>query len=82
MYTMPTTKYWFPAKRFGWGWGFPVTWQGWVVLIVYLALVVAGIPVVKVPKGEIAYLGYVALLTIVLIAICWMTGEPPSRRSR
>lgn len=25
-------KIWFPAKRYGWGWGLPVTWQGWVVL--------------------------------------------------
>jgi hypothetical protein len=24
-------EYWFPAKRYGWGWGIPVTWQGWVV---------------------------------------------------
>jgi hypothetical protein len=79
---MRTTNYWFPAKRYGWGWGFPVTWQGWVVLVAYIALVVGGIPVVKVSKGDIAYLGYVALLTIVLVTICWMTGEPPSRRSR
>lgn len=26
-------KYWFPAKRFGWGWGLPSAWQGWVVLL-------------------------------------------------
>ena len=25
-------KYWFPAKRYGWGWGLPSTWQGWIVL--------------------------------------------------
>ena len=25
-------KYWFPAKRYGWGWGPPNNWQGWVVL--------------------------------------------------
>ena len=24
-------KYWFPAKRYGWGWGMPNTWQGWLV---------------------------------------------------
>jgi hypothetical protein len=26
------SRYWFPAKRYGWGWGLPVTWQGWAVL--------------------------------------------------
>ena len=23
--------YWFPAKRYGYGWGLPHTWQGWIV---------------------------------------------------
>jgi hypothetical protein len=73
---MQTSKYWFPAKRVGWGWGFPVTWQGWLVLIAYLALVVGGIPVVQVTKGDIAYLLYVVFLTVVLVAICWLKGEP------
>ena len=27
---------WFPAKRYGWGWSFPVTWQGWLVVLAYL----------------------------------------------
>ena len=26
-------KYWFKAKRYGYGIGFPVTWQGWVAMI-------------------------------------------------
>ena len=34
-------NYWFPAKRHGWGWSYPRTWQGWVVVAVYLALVAA-----------------------------------------
>ena len=33
---------WFPAKRYGWGWGFPIAWQGWVVLLVYLVLLFLG----------------------------------------
>jgi hypothetical protein len=24
------TDFWFPAKKFGWGWGPPVKWQGWM----------------------------------------------------
>lgn len=38
----PST-YWFPAKRYGWGWGFPVTWQGWAVLAAFVALFGAGL---------------------------------------
>ena len=29
-------RYWFPAKRYGWGWGFPTTWQGWVTILLYV----------------------------------------------
>ena len=35
-------EYWFPAKRYGWGWGIPNTWQGWLVLAVFGALLAAG----------------------------------------
>jgi hypothetical protein len=31
---------WFAPKRFGYG-GRPVTWQGWLVILVYAAIVVA-----------------------------------------
>jgi hypothetical protein len=34
---MPSAKkYWFPAKRYGWGWGLPSCWQGWVVLCTFV----------------------------------------------
>ena len=73
-------KYWFPAKRHGWGWGPPSAWQGWVVLLVYLALVVGGIPFVQAVRGSAVYVAYAAVLTIFLVAICWLTGEPPRWR--
>jgi len=75
-----TPRYWFRAKRYGWGWGLPATWQGWIVLLSYLALVLGGIPFVQVSKGSIVYLAYVAVLTAALVVICWLTGEPPRWR--
>ena len=30
---------WFPAKKYGVGWGLPVTWQGWVVFILYMVMI-------------------------------------------
>ncbi len=75
-----TPKYWFPAKRYGWGWGPPCTWQGWMVFIIYFALVIGGIPFIHVAMGSIVYIAYVLVLTVVLIAICWVTGEPPRWR--
>ena len=70
------TRYWFRAKRQGWGWGLPLSWQGWVVLLVYFALVLGGIPLVQAARGSALYLLYVGVVTITLVAICWLTGEP------
>jgi len=80
MSSLDTPKYWFPAKRYGWGWGFPSSWQGWTTLILYLVLVVGGIPFVQVPDGSVVYLAFTLVLTVCLIAICWLKGEPPRWR--
>lgn len=82
---MSESKYWFPAKRYGWGWGFPSMWQGWVVCGAFFALVAAGLVLFRVfPRQEalIAYLIYVVGLSGVLIGICWLKGEPPRSRWR
>ncbi len=73
-------SYWFPAKRYGWGWGLPSRWQGWVVLAAFIALVAAGGFIFPPARGAGFYLGYVTILTLVLIAVCWAKGEPPRWR--
>lgn len=73
-------KYWFPAKRYGWGWSMPVTWQGWVVLLGYLVLVLAGTLFIDIRVQLERYILYVAALSAVLLIICWRTGEPPRWR--
>ena len=35
--------YWFAAKTFGWGWTLPVAWQGWLVVVVYAALIIGSL---------------------------------------
>jgi uncharacterized membrane protein YphA (DoxX/SURF4 family) len=74
------SEYWFPAKRYGWGWGLPVTWQGWLVFVAYFLLVVIGAFLLQPRKALIAYLVYVAVLTAALIGVCWFKGEPPRWR--
>jgi hypothetical protein len=73
-------KYWFPAKRYGWGWGIPSTWQGWLVLAVFVALLVAGSFVFPPRANLIAYLAYVIVLSVLLTGVCWLKGEPPRWR--
>ena len=78
---MPEQKaHWFPAKRFGWGWGLPTAWQGWAVLAVYAGLAVAGAIVIVPADRPAAFVGYMLLLSALLTFVCWLKGEPPRWR--
>jgi hypothetical protein len=72
--------YWFPAKRYGWGWGLPTAWQGWVVMAIFALLLLAGASVLLPSRGTGAFVAYLAVLTTLLVAICWFKGEPPRWR--
>jgi hypothetical protein len=69
---------WFPAKKYGWGWGLPNCWQGWLVFTAYLALLCAGAFLVSKHTG--LFLAYTVVLSIVLIVICYFKGEKPRWR--
>jgi hypothetical protein len=72
-------KYWFPAKRYGWGWGPPTKWQGWAVLLG--SLVAMGFAAwVLMPIHLVAFLSVVMLITVLLLLICYAKGEPPAWR--
>jgi hypothetical protein len=77
----PKPQYWFPAKRFGWGWGPPCAWQGWVALLLWAVLLVAGLLRLQ-TQGRAITFGFVAFMTLVFIGLCWLTGEPPRWRGR
>jgi hypothetical protein len=74
------SKYWFPAKRYGWGWGLPIAWQGWVVLGAYFALLVSTSFAVPPTVHPARFIGAVSALSVLLIAVCWLKGEPPRWR--
>jgi hypothetical protein len=69
-------RYWFPAKRYGWGWSFPATWQGWLVLAVYFVLILGAIPALHPEKGAMGFGLYSLVVTLGLFAVCWWKGEP------
>ena len=72
----PGKTYWFPAKQIGWGWGIPTAWQGWVVLGLFIAGVIA--LTMLVPDNR-QFVG-MALLVAALLAVCFLKGEPPRWR--
>ena len=73
--------YWFPAKRYGWGWGLPSAWQGRAVLGVFSLLVGAGAVVLLPNFSPTVFVAYCIILCVLLVAVCWFKGEPPRWRS-
>jgi hypothetical protein len=73
-------RYWFPAKTYGWGWGPPATWEGWLVLAAFVATVVAISFLVTPGRNMAAFQACIWTAAGALIAICWLTGEPPRWR--
>jgi len=85
-------RLWFRARRYGWGWQ-PATWQGWLVLAIYLvgffvwlghyifAATQSGHPATIglhfVPLADLLPL---LVLTVALVAVCWIKGERPRWR--
>lgn len=89
--TQPT--HWFEAKRYGWGWGKATTWQGWLVYLGFLGLVVwffvwANDRILQGKTfglSETAFMATGLALTFavgvpVLAAICTLKGEAPRWR--
>lgn len=79
---MPTDEreIWFPAKRYGWGWGLPGAWQGWVVLAAYLVMVVAGAVYIDPDEQPLLFTGWLLGFSALLGAVCWLKGERPRWR--
>jgi uncharacterized membrane protein YhaH (DUF805 family) len=75
---------WFKAKLYGWGWT-PAKWQGWVVLLAYVALLLTLVlsrekDIPGNPDSGSNFLTFalpVILLTTLLIFICYKKGEKP-----
>ena len=68
-------NFWFPAQKYGFGWGMPVKWQGWIVLLGYILLIAAGIIFIDYSENRMWFYVYCSIPTIILILICWKKGE-------
>jgi hypothetical protein len=77
----PASKYWFQVERYGWGWGLPISWQGWGALAVFVALIIAGALVFMPRCDTTAYVIYVVVISLGLVVVCWLKGEEPYWRS-
>ena len=49
---MISRKYWFTRKKYGWGWGMPCAWQGWLVYAVAFGLLLASVSVLSISRAH------------------------------
>jgi hypothetical protein len=75
-------KIWFPAKRYGWGWGPPGCWQGWVFLRFWLAALIGSAFYFFRPgqQNPAAFFSFEAVLLVALFIVCLLKGEKPGWR--
>jgi drug/metabolite transporter (DMT)-like permease len=71
-------RYWFPAKRYGWGWGPPTMWQGWVVTAVWFGALFLGLWMIGLRQSPVIHVAFMIGMSCVLIAVCYWKGEPPA----
>ncbi|NBW96643.1 MAG: hypothetical protein EBR28_07890 [Planctomycetia bacterium] len=72
--------YWFPAKTYGWGWGLPIRWQGWVVLVAFVLVLIALSVLVNPARNPATFVFGVVIASCATVCICWIRGEPPRWR--
>lgn len=59
---------WFAPKRYGYGSGLPISWQGWAVFIGFLAVTILS-AIFLVARSLLAFLAVVLPLTAIFILI-------------
>ncbi|WP_300973183.1 hypothetical protein [Sphingomonas sp. LHG3406-1] len=62
---------WFAPKARGVGSGLPIAWQGWALLIGYIAVLLALTPLAG--RSILAHLSAVSALTVIFMIICAKT---------
>ena len=70
-------KFWFPAKRYGWRWGLANCWQGLVIQIGYVVLLIFSARTLLPREQKAEFWILVLVSTILFIAIHWLKGEKP-----
>jgi len=79
---MPSAKneFWFPAKTYGYGWGQPRCWQGWLAMAIYFVALAANALANLPGQHTKRFVITAALLTLGLVFVAWLKGEKPHWR--
>ena len=63
---------WFEAKRYGYGSGLPIAWQGWAITIAYFVLIL-GSGLLFIPLKPIRFIAITIPATLALLIIAART---------
>ena len=68
--------FWFKRKLYGWGW-VPVKWQGWLIVLISLAIFIASIYVGEIDDAPGAVIiGFLVMIAIIIF-FGYIKGEKP-----
>jgi hypothetical protein len=70
-------SYWFGGKRYLLGWGVPVRWQGWAVLVAFVAAELIGPLFFPQHGNSMLYSVYSAAVIAAFLVLCLVKSEPP-----
>lgn len=59
---------WFEPKRYGFGSGLPIRWQGWATYLGYAALLGVSVPLIR--RTRLGFVSIAVILTVALMVIC------------
>jgi hypothetical protein len=63
---------WFEPKKYGYGAGRPIAWQGWAIIFAYI-LLIFGSALLFVPMKPILFFAIIIPATLALLIICART---------
>lgn len=71
---------WFRRKRYGWGWT-PTTWQGWAMVIIFIAVMTLGgwllIDSDSTAAQLLLFYGWTFIAVLVLFIVSYKKGPAP-----
>jgi hypothetical protein len=65
---------WFAPKRYGYGSGVPISWQGWAVTLAYLGTVILLVVTLR-RHGPLQFIAALVPVTVVFGVICARTTK-------
>jgi hypothetical protein len=71
----PTKKPWFKTKSYGYGPGFPISWEGWLAVAVYVGVIRGLVYLMQrdiVPRTPLATAGVLLVLLALTGLLAWI----------